>query len=82
ILNFDETSYHSIDQSLIEFSEYIKNKIQLETKSSDYNCPQNVESELDWKLFLYNSIQYLLKNDLKLDSCSWTNWCKKVNAVI
>ncbi|MDV4237533.1 hypothetical protein [Acinetobacter baumannii] len=52
ILNFDETSYHSIDQSLIEFSEYIKNKIQLETKSSDYNCPQNVESELDWKLFL------------------------------
>ncbi|HAV3487687.1 TPA: ATP-dependent helicase, partial [Acinetobacter baumannii] len=20
--------------------------------------------------------------DLKLDSCSWTNWCKKVNAVI
>ncbi|MFH4233292.1 ATP-dependent helicase, partial [Acinetobacter baumannii] len=43
ILNFDETSYHSIDQSLIEFSEYIKNKIQLETKSSDYNCPQNVE---------------------------------------
>ncbi|HCU74576.1 MAG TPA: ATP-dependent helicase, partial [Acinetobacter baumannii] len=82
ILNFDETNYNSINQSLIEFSEYIKNNVELETKSSDYNCPQTVESELDWKLFLYNSIQYLLKNDLKLVSCSWTNWCKKVNAVI
>lgn len=82
ILNFDETSYTSINQSLIEFSEFIKNKVQIETKSSDYNCPQIIESELDWRLFLYNSIQYLIDNDLKLDSCTWTNWSKKVNAVI
>lgn len=82
ILNFDEASYTSINQSLIEFSEFIKNKVQLETKSSDYNCPQVIESELDWRLFLYNSIQYLLNNDLKLDSCTWTDWSKKVNAVI
>ncbi|WP_252725506.1 hypothetical protein [Acinetobacter indicus] len=40
LLNFDETSYTAINQSLIEFSKYIKNKVQLETKSSDYNCPQ------------------------------------------
>ncbi len=82
ILNFDEKSYISINQSLIEFSEYIKDKVRLETKASDYNCPQIIESEIDWKLFLHNSIQYLLDNDLKLDSCSWTDWCKKVNAVI
>ncbi|MFW1665867.1 UvrD-helicase domain-containing protein [Acinetobacter ursingii] len=82
ILNFDETSYTSINQSLIDFSKYIKDKVKLETKSSDYNCPQIIASELDWKLFLHNSIQYLLNHDLQLDSCTWTNWCKKVNAVV
>lgn len=82
ILNFDETSYISINQSLIDFSKYIKDKVKLETKSSDYNCPQIIESELTWKLFLHNSIQYLLNNDVQLESCTWTNWCKKVNAVI
>lgn len=81
ILNFDDTSYISINQSLIDFSNYLKNKIRLETKSSDYNCPQIIESELAWKLFLHKSIQYLLNNDLQLDSCTWTNWCKKFNAV-
>ena len=82
ILNFDETSYTSINQSLIDFSKYIKDKVKLETKSSDYNCPQIIASELDWRLFLYNSIQYLLNHDLQSDSCTWTNWCKKVNAVV
>jgi len=82
ILNFDETSYTSINQSLIDFSKYIKDKVKLETKSSDYNCPQIIASELDWRLFLHNSIQYLLNYDLQLDSCTWTNWCKKVNAVV
>lgn len=82
LLNFDETSYREINQSLIEFSEYIKNKVQLETKSSDYNCPQIIESELEWRLFLYKSIQYLLSNGLKLETSSWTDWCKKLNAVI
>lgn len=82
LLNFDETSYTAINQSLIEFSEYIKNKVQLETKSSDYNCPQIIESELEWRLFLYKSIQYLLSNGLKLETSSWTDWCKKFNAVI
>ena len=53
ILNFDKTSYISINQSLIDFSEYIKNKVKLETKSNDYNCPQIIESELEWRLFLY-----------------------------
>jgi hypothetical protein len=67
---------------LIDFSEYIKNKVQLETKSSDYNCPQIIESELEWRLFLYKSIQYLLSNGLKLETSSWTDWCKKLNAVI
>lgn len=82
ILNFDETSYISINQSLIDFSKYLKNKVRLETKSGEYNCPQILESELAWKLFLHNSIQYLLNHDLQLDSCTWTNWCKKVNAVV
>lgn len=82
ILNFDETSYTSINQSLIDFSKYIKDKVKLETKSSDYNCPQIIVSELDWRLFLYNSIQYFINHDLQLDSCTWTNWCKKVNAVV
>ena len=82
ILNFDKTSYISINQSLIDFSEYIKNKVKLETKSNDYNCPQIIESELEWRLFLYNSIQYLLSNGLKLETSSWTDWCKKLNAVI
>lgn len=82
ILNFDETSYTSINQSLIDFSKYIKDKVKLETKSSDYNCPQIIASELDWRLFLYNSIQYFINHDLQLDSCTWTNWCKKVNAVV
>ncbi len=82
ILNFDETNYTSINQSLIEFSKYIKDKVKLETKSSDYNCPQTIESELEWKLFLYNSIQYLLNNDLKVDTCTWTSWCKNFNAIV
>ena len=82
ILNFDETNYTSINQSLIDFSQYFKNKVPLETKSSDYNCPQIIESELEWRLFLYNSIQYLLSNGLKLETSSWTDWCKKLNAVI
>ena len=82
ILNFDKTSNISVNQSLIDFSEYIKNKVQLETKSSDYNCPQIIESELEWRTFLYNSIQYLLSNGLKLETSSWTDWCKKFNAVI
>jgi len=81
LLNFDEKNYTAINQSLIEFSEYFKNKVQLETKSSDYNSPQIIESELDWKLFLYNSIQHLLSNGLKLKTSSWTDWCKKFNAV-
>lgn len=82
ILNFDETNYTSINQSLIDFSKYFKDKVKLATRSSDYNCPQIIESELDWRLFLHNSIQYLLNHDLQLDSCTWTNWCKKVNAVV
>ena len=82
ILNFDETSYVSINQSLIGFSKYFKDKVSLETKSSDYNCPQIIESELAWKLFLHNSIQYLLDSGLKLETCNWTDWCKKFNAII
>ncbi|WP_111811606.1 UvrD-helicase domain-containing protein [Acinetobacter soli] len=82
ILNFDEESNNSINQSLIDFSEYFKINIKLETKSSDYNCPQIIESELNWRLFLYSSIKYLVENNLKLDNCSWTTWCKKYNAVI
>ena len=54
----------------------------METKSSDYNCPQIVESELTWKLFLYRSILYLIDNGLKLDKCKWTDWCKKFNVII
>jgi len=82
ILNLNEKSYFSINKSLIDFSEYFKTKVNLETKTNDYNCPQIIESELAWKLFLYNSVQYLLDNDLKLDTCTWTSWCQKVNAVI
>ncbi|MEQ1292522.1 hypothetical protein ABLT44_16080 [Acinetobacter johnsonii] len=82
ILNFDETSYSLINQSLIDFSKYFKDKVSLETKSSNYNCPQIVESELAWKLFLHNSIKYLLDSGLKLETCNWTDWCKKVNTVI
>ena len=82
ILNFDETNYSSLNQSLINFSRFIKSKVSLETKSSDYNCPQIVESELTWKLFLYSSILYLIDNGLKLDKCKWTDWCKKFNAII
>jgi len=82
ILNFDKTSHVSINQALIDFSKYIKSIVKLETGVSDYNCPRIVESELAWKLFLHNAITYLLENGLKVDSCSWTNWCKKVNPVI
>lgn len=82
ILNFDEKNFSSINQSLIEFSEYFKNKVRLETKSGDYNCPQIIESELEWRLFLYNSIHYLLENNLKLQSSTWKDWCKNVNVVI
>ncbi|MCY1160531.1 ATP-dependent helicase/nuclease subunit A [compost metagenome] len=82
IINFDKENYFSINQSLINFSKYIKNKVNLETKFSDYNCPQNIESELAWKLFLYNSIQYLLDNGLKSDSGMWKDWSKKFNAIV
>lgn len=82
ILNFDETNYSCLNQSLINFSRFIKSKLSLETKSSDYNCPQIVESELTWKLFLYRSILYLIDNGLKLDKCKWTDWCKKFNVII
>lgn len=82
ILNFDDKSYVSINQSLIDFSKYFKDKVSLETKSSDYNCPQIIESELAWKIFLHNCIKYLLDSGLKLDTCKWTDWCKKFNAII
>lgn len=82
ILNFDQSNYSSINQSLIYFSKFITAKITLETKSSEYNCPQLIESELTWKLFLYKSILYLIDKGLKLNSCTWTEWCRKVNEII
>lgn len=82
LINFDETSYVSINNSLINFSKYLKEKVKLETKSSDYGCPQLIDSELVWKLFLYDSIQYLIKNNLKSENCTWSNWCKAVNATV
>lgn len=81
VLNLDECNYSRINQSLIYFSKFIKHKMKIETKSSEYGCPQIVESELKWKLFLYKTLLYLRENGLNQD-CNWSTWCKKFNTII
>lgn len=81
VLNFDEKDYSKINQSLIYLSKFLKNKIKIETTSSEFNCPQVINSELKWKIFLYKILIHLRVNGLNED-CNWSAWCKKFNKII
>lgn len=65
-----------IDQSLLLFSRFIRDHIEEGVKPNSYNCPLSIESNLRWRVFLNQTLLFLIENDLNNTSRSWTEWVK------
>ena len=79
---FDSNNMESLDDSLSNFSEFLRNYLKETFKPNSFNCPQSVDSSLAWRMFLFKSLSYLVDNDLKKMDVNWSKWTKSASALI
>ncbi|QXX84389.1 ATP-dependent helicase [Providencia sp. R33] len=72
----------NIKNALQLFSTVIRSKLNHPIKESTYNCPNEIESSVQWRMFLFNTLKYLIENNLNDFTVTWSKWCKNANTVL
>jgi len=72
----------ALNQSLKYFSEFLRYHLKESYKPNSFNCPQSISSNLSWRKFLCDSLNYLTSNDLQNIDVKWSDWTKTAKALI
>lgn len=79
---FSPQNMEDLHQSLQYFSEFLRYHLKESYKPNSFNAPQSITSNLLWRKFLYESLNYLICNNLKKININWSDWTKTAKALI
>lgn len=79
---FDHNDMEALEKSLTLFSEFTRSHLKDSVKPNSFNCPQSIESNLSWRIFLFNSLKHLTMNNLKQMDVNWSNWVRSAKSVL
>ncbi|MFA0061783.1 UvrD-helicase domain-containing protein [Vibrio cyclitrophicus] len=79
---FSPKNMEELSQSLQYFSEFLRYHLNESYKPNSFNCPQSITSNLAWRYFLYESLNYLICNNLQMTDIKWSDWTKTAKALI
>lgn len=72
----------NIKSSLQLFSTVIRARSNHPIRESKYNCPNEIESSVQWRAFLFYTLEYFIENKLNNFELTWSKWCKNANAIL
>ena len=79
---FNPKDIDGLKESLLIFSEFLRYHLKETCKPNSFNCPLSISSNLSWRNFLYDSLNYLIKNDLQNINVQWSRWVKAAKELI
>ncbi|ACQ93220.1 UvrD/REP helicase [Tolumonas auensis DSM 9187] len=79
---YDPKDMEFLNQSLQYFSEFLRYHLKESYKPSSFNCPQSIDSNLLWRKFLSDSLNYLIRNNLQKMDITWSNWTTTAKLLI
>lgn len=79
---FSPQNMEDLHQSLQYFSEFLRYHLKESYKPNSFNAPQSITSNLLWRKFLYESLIYLICNNLQKIDINWSDWTKTAKALI
>ncbi|HBX7778059.1 TPA: ATP-dependent helicase [Klebsiella pneumoniae] len=72
----------NIKNSLQLFSTVIRARSNHPIRESKYNCPNEIESSVQWRNFLFYTLEYFIENKLNNFELTWSKWCKNANTIL
>ena len=82
IKQFNPKNLEALSQSLLVFSEFLRYHLKETYKPNSFNCPQAITSNLLWRKFLYDSLDFFIKSNLDKTDTQWSVWAKKAKGLI
>ncbi|EFG2186910.1 TPA: UvrD-helicase domain-containing protein [Escherichia coli] len=79
---FSMKETQNIKKSLQLLSVVIRSKLNYPIRESIFNCPTQVESSVQWRTFLFNTLDFLARNNLHDFEITWSTWCKNANKIL
>jgi len=65
-----------IAQCLETFGKWLATRLDLQVTRAGPYCPLDFESKLAWRIFLHDSLQFLVENELGDGSQTWSSWAR------
>lgn len=75
-------SAFAIQKSLALFGSWLASKLAYSAKPNSFHCPVEVESELEWRLFLHQALAFITVSGACIAGLTWTGWCRATKACI
>lgn len=75
-------SAFAIHKSLELLAGWLVSKLEYTAKPNSLQCPLNVESALEWRLFLHQGLMFLRKSGASVEGQNWKGWCKLATSII
>ncbi len=83
ILLFEPSDFNKLKQSLKYFSEFLRYHLKKEVyKPNSFNCPEFIESNLQWRKFLHDALDYLVANGAQNLDSKWPEWTKNIKMLV
>lgn len=79
---YNPKDIEALGHSLKYFSEFIRYHLRESCKPNSLNCPQSIDSNLSWRKFLFDSLNYLINNNLHSIEVNWSTWTKNAKTLI
>jgi superfamily I DNA/RNA helicase len=73
-------SAFAIQKSLALFGGWLASKLGYSAKPNSFHCPVDVESELEWRLFLHQALVFVTSADASVAGQHWRGWCRLAKA--
>ncbi|KDN97016.1 UvrD-helicase domain-containing protein [Pseudomonas donghuensis] len=73
-------SAFAIQKSLALFGEWLSSKLDYSAKPNSFHCPVDVESELEWRLFLHQALAFITSAGASVAGQNWSRWCRVAKA--
>jgi hypothetical protein len=70
----------AIQKSLALFGGWLASKLEYSAKPNSFHCPVDVESELEWRLFLHQALAFVTITGASVAGQHWCGWCKVAKA--
>lgn len=65
-----------IAQCLETFGKWLATRLDLQVTRAGPYCPLDFESKLAWRIFLHDSLQFLVENELGDGGQTWSSWAR------